>query len=167
MKKIIIVAILLFSLQNFAQKTFVVYNFTGQTVQLADIITKPSGAAIYPEFHSKPFGLISIPPGGSYTLENTANVYRFPFYSPTSAPYINKWERLNSSSSVTPLTSPVAWPLGSSQIFTRMLFYVGNEYRLITAPTLGSGTVTGTGWTADYVEDNPAPNVYLYTIVVY
>ena len=102
MKKILIIATLLFSLNNFAQKTFEVYNFTGQTVKLWDIITKPNSLSTYPEFHSKPYGAVTIPPGGSYTLVNTTNVFKFPFQSPTSIPYINKWERLNSASSTTP-----------------------------------------------------------------
>src|SRR4051812_15775352 len=98
MKKIFLLAMLLCGLQNFAQKTFEVYNFTAYTVKLADVITKPAGATVYPEFHSKPSGLISIPPGGSYTLQNTANLYRFPLYSLTSIPVIPSWEKLSSTS---------------------------------------------------------------------
>ncbi|MGL5892195.1 MAG: hypothetical protein ACRC3B_20035, partial [Bacteroidia bacterium] len=90
MKKIILAAALLIGLQSFAQKTYEVYNFTTQTVQLADIMTR-TAAGNYPEYHSKPFGLISIPPGGSYTLVNTTNIFRFPFQSPSSIPYVNVW----------------------------------------------------------------------------
>ena len=67
MKKLILLALLLGGLPTFAQKTFEVYNYTAYTVQLADIATKVA-TGTYPEFHSKPSGLISIPPGGSYTL---------------------------------------------------------------------------------------------------
>lgn len=174
MKKIFIIVTLLFSLNNFAQKTFEVYNFTGQTVKLWDIITKPNSSAIYPEFHSKPYGAVTIPPGGSYTLVNTANIYKFPFQSPTSIPYINKWERLNSASSVTPLTSPVAWSLGSSnsQVFKSIIFEVGTSWNNLTVPI---GTISiapavtepGLAWQMDYDCSNPAPNVWYYTIVIY
>lgn len=169
MKKIILIVALLVGLQNFAQKTFEIYNFTGQTVEIASIITK--GTSTYPEFHSKPFGLISIPPGGSFTLENTSNVFRFPFESPTSIPYIDKWERLNSPSSGMVLTSPIAWSFGNSQVFHRMLFYVGSSYNNLPAVPTGVTTVapavTGAGWQLDYDCSNPAPNVWFYTIVIY
>lgn len=179
MKKIIIIATLLFSLNNFAQKTFEVYNFTGQTVKLWDIITKPNSAAIYPEFHSKPYWAVTIPPGGSYTLVNTANVFKFPFQSPTSIPYINIWERLNSASSVTPLTSPIAWSLGAAntQVFKSTIFEVGTSWNNLTVP-IGSislsdalNTAVSLGWQIDYdcVQPDPIgqPNVWYYTIVIY
>lgn len=176
MKKLIIVATLLFSLQNFAQKTFEVYNFTGQTVKLWDIITKPNSAAIYPEFHSKPYLAVTIPPGGSYTLENTANIFKFPFQSPTSAPYINRWARLNTVSSSTPLTSPVAWSLGSSntQVFKSLIFEVGTSWNNLTVPiglqSISNAIPTSTGWQLDYdcVQPDPANlNRWYYTIVIY
>lgn len=177
MKKIFIIVTLLFSLNNFAQKTFEVYNFTGQTVKLWDIITKPNSTATYPEFHSKPFLAVTIPPGGSYTMVNTANVFKFPFQSPSSIPYINKWERLNSASSVTSMTSPVAWSLGTatSQIFKSIIFEVGTSWNNFTttppvpiipysAPTFNG---PGLAWQLDYTCDNPVPNVWYYTIVIY
>lgn len=86
MKQLFALAMLLGSLHSFAQKTFEIYNYTGYTIDVADIITKPSGAAIYPEIHSKPHGLFSIPPGGSFILENTSHVYRFPYNSTVSSP---------------------------------------------------------------------------------
>lgn len=178
MKKIFIIVTLLFSLNNFAQKTFEVYNFTGQTVKLWDIITKPYSTATYPEFHSKPFLAVTIPPGGSYTMVNTANVFKFPFQSPSSIPYINKWERLNSASSVTSMTSPVAWSLGTatSQIFKSIIFEVGTSWNNFTttppvpiisysAPTYTNPT--SPGWQLDYECSNPVPNVWYYTIVIY
>jgi hypothetical protein len=166
MKNLLYITILFFSLQSFAQKTFEVYNYTSQTVKIADIVTK-SPSSTYPEFHSKPFGLISIPPGGSYTLVNTANPYRFPFHSPTSSPYITNWERLNSPSSSTPMGSMAAWTLGSSQVFERMHFYVGNDYTSISTPS--GSSASGPGWTAFYDEfiDPVNPNIILYTIVIF
>jgi len=166
MKKLILLALLLGGLPTFAQKTFEVYNYTAYTVQLADIATKVA-TGTYPEFHSKPSGLISIPPGGSYTLVNTANLYRFPFLSPSSSPTIPTWERLNSASPPTTyLPSATAWPLGTSQVFKELFFFVGGAYQNIsvTSPSL---PLQSGGWQADYVEDNPAPNVWFYTIVIY
>jgi hypothetical protein len=158
-------------LQNFAQKTFEVYNFTGQTVKLWDIITKPNSSATYPEFHSKPFWSITIPPGGSYVLVNTANIYRFPFHSPSSSPYINTWERLNSPTSSTILSSSVAWSLGNSQVFTSLIFEVGTSWNNLTVPIgLTNQTLLGSGWQADYDASQPdplQPNLWFYTIVIY
>ena len=173
MKKILIVTTLLFSLNNFAQKTFEIYNFTGQTVELADIITKPNTTATYPEYHSKPNGLITIAPGGSYILENTTapvNTLRFPFLS--TANYLPIWERANSATSSTIQTSNVAWPLGNAQVFTRMLFYVGSSYNL--GPDVGTSAtsysipnwVNGTGWQADY-DCYILGTQQIYTIVIY
>jgi hypothetical protein len=173
MKKLIIIATLLFSLQNFAQKRLEIYNFTGQTVQLADIITKPNTSATYPEYHSKPNGLITIAPGGEYILENTTtpvNTLRFPFLS--TANYLPIWERANSASSTTIQASNVAWPLGNAQVFTRMLFYVGSSYNLLptvpisTASYSISPAVLGSGWQADY-DFYILGSVQIYTIVIY
>ncbi len=177
MKKIIFIATLFFSLQNYAQKTFEIYNLTGQTVKLWDIITKPNSSATYPEFHSKPFRSITILPGGSFTLENTSNIFKFPFESPASIPYISDWERLNSASSSTALTSPVAWSLSASnsQVFTSLIFEVGTSWNNFTtlppvpivqysAPTYSSLSST---WNLDYDCTNPSPNVWHYTIIIY
>lgn len=178
MKKIIFIAILFFSLQNYDQKTFEVYNLTGQTVKLWDIITKPNSSATYPEFHSRPFWSVTIPPGGYYALENTSNIFKFPFESPASIPYISNWERLNSSSSTTAFTSPVAWSLSTSnsQVFTSLIFEVGTSWNNFTtippvpivaysAPTYSS--LSGSSWILDYDCTNPSPNVWHYTIVIY
>ena len=163
MKKIILIALFLYSLQNFAQKTFEVYNFSGQTIKLADIITKPT-ASTYPEYHSKP-ALITIPPGGSFTLENTSNVYRFPFYV-TGNP-IATWQRLNSPSSTTFVPSTAAWTLGISQVFSNLKFFDGlNILREVGVSNPAPATFSS-GITAEYSQDNPAPNVWYYTIVIY
>jgi hypothetical protein len=171
MKKLFLLAALLLGIQGFSQKTYEVYNLTTQTVGLADIITRTNTSG-YPEYHSKPFGVVNIPPGGSYILQNTSNVFRFPFESPTSVPYINKWERAASASGpYTIQTSPAAWFLGNSQVFYRMMFYVGSSYNSMPAVPPGVTTlaswVVGSGWQLDYDCSNPAPNVWNYTIVIY
>lgn len=173
MKKILLIAMILFSLQNFAQKRLEIYNYTGQTVKLADIITKPNTSVTYPEYHSKPNGLITIAPGGVYILENTTapvNTLRFPFLS--TANYLPKWERANSSSSTVIQTSNVAWPLGNAQVFTRMLFYVGSSYNLLPTVPISttsysmSPSVAGSGWQADY-DFFILGSLQIYTIVIY
>ena len=167
MKKIYFIVVLFFSLQNYAQKTFEVYNFTGQTVTLYDIITNTSSGG-YPEYHSKPFGGVPIPPGESYTLENTANIFRFPFHSPASVPYIDIWERLDSatSSTTTIVSSNVAWVLGNNQVFKSLIFSVGSSWNNLT-PTGPNATIIGSGWTLDYSHTVPATNTAFYTIVIY
>lgn len=170
MKKTILILIFVIGLQSQAQKTFEVYNYTGVTIKLADIITRtftnPSTYAL-PEYHSNPFGLITIPPGGSYKLVNNTNVFRFPFNSPSSVPFITTWERLNANGTTTPnLTSNVAWTLGNSQSFYNLKLFdsamILKEVGIV-APTV---TLTG-GYTAEYAGSNPSPNVYFYTIVIY
>lgn len=164
MKKIFFF-IILFGLHGYAQKTFEVYNFTGQAVQIGDIITNASG--VYPEFHSKPFwGMITVPPSsGSYTLVNYSDPYRFPFHSPTSSPYITTWERLDSPTSSTLMTSNNAWAWGAPQVFDRMLFSIGGvSYTIGTANPF----ISGPGWIAIYEEyvDINNPDFIIYTIVI-
>ena len=93
--------------QGYSQKTFEIYNFSSQTITLIDVVTRAGTS--YPEFHSKPYGPITIAPGDSYILENTSQVFRFPFNSPASVPYITTWERLNSpTASATSVSSNTA-----------------------------------------------------------
>ncbi|MGL5890753.1 MAG: hypothetical protein ACRC3B_12750, partial [Bacteroidia bacterium] len=86
--------------------------------------------------------------------------------------YVNVWERLNSAAGPgTIQASPVAWTFGNSQVFYRMMFYVGTSYNGMPAVPSGVTTlpswVTGGGWQLDYDCSNPAPNVWFYTIVIY
>lgn len=158
MKKLLFI-LLLYSLHGYTQKIFEVYNFSTQTVQIVDIVTNASGT--YPEFHSKSFAIITLAPGDSYILQNTSNPFRFPFDSPTSSPYIANWERLDSPTSSTVMTSFNAWLIGSNQDFDRMLFALGGTGYSIgtTNPSL-----TGSGWNAIY---QPSSNPTTYTIVFF
>ncbi|CAM3810279.1 hypothetical protein FLGE108171_15600 [Flavobacterium gelidilacus] len=163
MKKIILFAMLFISLHNYAQKTLEIYNFTSSSVVIYDIFTKPT-AGMYPEFHSKPYGGITILPGDSYILENTTNVFRFPFNSPSSIPFINIWERLNSATSVTNLNSNIAWTLGNSQVYKGMIFQFGSTWNNFT-PLTASEVYPGVGFDVYYDYSNPATNVNFYTNV--
>lgn len=167
MKKIIIILTFVIGLQTYAQKTFEVYNYTNVTIKLTDIITR-SGISL-PEYHSKPFGNITIAPGGSYTLVNNTFVFRFPFNSPSSVPFITKWERLNANGTITPnIASNVAWTLGNSQVFYNLKFFDGANILREVGPTSAILPVPiSGGFFADYSFSNPAANVFFYTIVVY
>lgn len=168
MKKLLLIAIALLGLHGFAQKTFEVYNFTPVTINLYDIITNASG--VNPEFHSKATP-VPVPAGGSYTLVNTANIFRFPFQSPSSSPYIPTWERVNPPAPTAVLASPAAWVLGNAQVFDRMAFGepgASFSYVSVATPTV-SWPGPGYTWTAIYsVFVNPSnPNDITYTIVIF
>ena len=158
MKKIITLLLFVIGLQVYSQKTFEFYNFSNETMKLTDIITRTNGLTL-PEYHSKPFGNITIPPGGTYKLVNNTNVFRFPFNSPSSVPFINKWERLNANGTITSnIASNVAWTLGNSQVFFNLKFFDGlNIIREVgvNSPILGPIN----GWTAEVTIDSPSQNV--------
>lgn len=164
MKKLLLVVIF-FGLQSYAQKTFEVYNYTSLNFEIYDIVTNASGN--YPEFRSKPFGTITIAPGGSYKLVNTGSVSRFPFHSPSSTPYISTWLRVNPPNPAVLIASNPAWSLGNPQVFSSMTFGEPNvSYEVIstTTPIINGGT-----WTAIYdMYVNPTnPNIINYTIVIF
>lgn len=143
MKKILLIAIVLFGLQVFGQKKLEIYNLNSTlSFQIYNIFTNASGSN--PEFQSK-ITVITIAPGGSYILENTSNIYRFPFLSPSTTPVIN-WMRDG-----VPLTNAAAWVLGNAQVFDKMVFGTSGSYNVIgpASPSVG-GSSGGTAWTADY-----------------
>lgn len=152
--------IVLFSLQMYSQKKLEIYNFTSQTVTITDIFTNASGA--YPGFHCKGT-MIAVPPGGSYILENTSSLTRFPFDSPASSPYIPSWQRQTGTTIEVTMPSSVAWTQGDPQSFDRMTFNVGSFGYSISA---ANSPLAGPGFTAEY-------NIYtsgtatIYTVVIY
>ena len=164
MKNIFILLVFVITLQIQAQKTFEVYNFSNQTINLGDIITR-SGTAL-PEYHSKPFGLITIPPGGSYILENTSQVFRFPFNSPNSSPFITKWDRNNANGTTTNnVPSNVAWVAGNSQVFFNLKYFDGNG--VLREIGVNQSFEPTPGFFVDSTTDQVSPNVWFYTIVFY
>ena len=171
MKKITFFLVLFLSLQGFSQKTFEVYNFSGQTINLGDIITRAiSGTSfVLPEYHSKPFGNITIAPGGSYVLENTSYPLRFPFNSPASVPYISIWERNNTNGTTSMLASNSAWALGNSQVFFNLKFFDGANILREVGETNPTPAPFSTGITAEYsyYQDPVNTNIKIYTVVIY
>lgn len=171
MKKLLLIIVVLFGLQGYGQKTFEVYNFTLHSVVIHELVTSASGA--YPMFSANfgTIGPINIPPGGSYTLVNTASPTRFPFQSPSSIPNIPSWTRWTSSTTSTSMISSAAWVLGNPQVFERMTFRVIHNTGVVTGGTISTASPTATGPVWDAVYDmsvNPSnPNEINYTIVFF
>jgi hypothetical protein len=160
MKKILLIAIVLFGLQVFGQKKLEIYNLTTLSFDIYNIFTNASGSN--PEFQSK-LTIINIPPSGSYILENSSNIYRFPFLSPSTTPVIS-WMRDGIA-----LSNTAAWVLGNAQVFDKMIFSTTGNYNVIgVASPSASGSSGGTAWTADYqMIVNPAnPNDITYLVVI-
>lgn len=163
MRKLLLIVIVLLGLNGYGQKIFEVYNFSAQTVTITDIFTNTTGASgAYPEFHA-PGITITLLPGTSYVLQNTANLTRFPFHSPASLPYITTWERFISSTISTYMPSANAWTLGSPQVFYRMTFNAGGLGYSI-GPT--NPTITTSTFTAVY-DMFTSGAVITYTIVIF
>lgn len=150
MKKFIFIAMLVCGMQIQAQKTLKVYNYTGNTVVIDDLVTR--NGIVLPEFHSKPFGPITIVPFGSYTMVNLASTVNFPFNSPTSSPVITKWERITATAPTsTVMASLPAWMQGATQIFFWVQVRIGANIKHIGVA--GSGyplSSTSNGWSATY-----------------
>ncbi|WP_298150063.1 hypothetical protein [Flavobacterium sp.] len=165
MRKLILIALLICGAQMQAQKTFKLFNLTGNTVIIDDLVTNTGTANAFPQFHSKPNGPVSIPPFGTYTL-TTTNATRFPFFSPTSTPTINSWERATSATSSSVISSTVAFPLGTAQVFYWIQVRIGATTKQVGFS--GSGyptTLTSSGWTASYTQTGTgAAPIYNVTI---
>ena len=163
MKKFFIITALLFCLQIFSQKSVEIYNFTNQTLRISSIFTKPL-TSDFPWCASVSPSFISIDPGDSYVLENTSNIYRFPFYSPNSPTLITNWRRVlepatpGGNSNWSNITSNTAWVLGNNQYFNYLEFsmYSGNQYN-------GSGYIGNLNF---WVTANPLTNAtYQWEII--
>ncbi len=165
MKKILFIALLVCGMQLQAQKTFKLFNLTANTVTIDDLVTNTGTAGAFPQFHSKPGGPVNIAPFGSYTL-TTTNLTRFPFFSPTSVPTINSWERATSATSSTVISSTVAFPLGGIQVFYWIQVRIGSNTKHIGIPASGyTQSLTSNGWTASYTQTGTtAAPIYTVTI---
>ena len=172
MKNLFLLAILFFGLNIQAQKTFKIFNYTANTFVIQDLVTRsftaPSTYAL-PEFHSKPSPNLTIAPYATYTLLNTSNATRFPFYAPVatggSLPLINTWERLTTAGT-TVMAGAAAWIIGSTQVFYRIqLGFGASSFQIGIAP---GTTITSTigGVTATYtVSGTIAAPIYTITIL--
>ncbi|WP_395061732.1 hypothetical protein [Flavobacterium sp.] len=151
MKKIFLIALFICGMQLQAQKTFRLINLTANTVMIDNLVTNTGVAGAYPQFNSKPNGSVSIAPFATYTL-TTTNLTRFPFFSPSSTPTINSWERATSATSGTVISSTVAFPLGAAQVFYWVQVRIGGFTKQVGVIGSGytPGPITSNGWTATY-----------------
>jgi hypothetical protein len=172
MKKIFFILLLVCGMQLQAQKTLKIINLSATAIQIDDLITSTTTGG-FPQYHTKQFGVWSIPAFGTFTLTNTTipiNTTRFPFISnPISVPSFNGtpgWERFSSASVSTISPSNVAWIAGSTQVFYRIQITKGTNSKTIGTSFSGVPTsITSNGWTASYVLTGTAP-VQNYTITV-
>ena len=137
-KKIVFSALLFLGLQSFAQKTVYIFNTSSLPVTIGNIGTVKatiSGTTVtlgYPKYvsHDNPSGpgtpSITIPAGGSYTLENTANPNKFPFVSIGNTPAITQWTRKASATSSATVTAATAFTVGTTQMFEYIKFSAGS-----------------------------------------
>ena len=137
-KKIVFSVLLFLGLQSFAQKTVYIFNFSSSPVTIGNIGTVKatiSGTTVtmgYPKYvsHDNPSGpgtpSITIPVGGSYTLENTANPNKFPFVSIGNTPAISQWTRKASATSSATVTAATAFTVGTTQMFEYIKFSAGS-----------------------------------------
>lgn len=170
MKKIVLwTALFAVVATGYSQKVFNFYNFSSFPVEIGGVVTKPESGGTYPFFDSSVFGLIPVSAGGgSYTLENTSHMTRFPFHSPASLPYITSWYRMTAPFTSITMPSNAAWVIGSDQEFHYVKFQVG------TSGSLGGGNlgelggssqgeiIFGNGWTAIY-----SPSGLEYNCVIF
>ena len=110
MKKIILFALLFHGLQGFAQKRVYIYNFSIKSVKIDYVTAITNAGGQFPNVMSTYTTPITIPAGGTYSMETTQTGYRFPFDSTVSSPAITGWQR-KASASATPNTSLSAFNL--------------------------------------------------------
>ncbi len=166
MKKIVLLALLVCGMQIQAQKTFKLINLTASSVIIEDLQTSNTTSGAYPRFATKPFGFITVPPFGTYTLVNTGSTTRFPFNSPSSSPVITTWERASSATSSTLVTSFGAWFVGDTQVFYKIKVTLGVNSKSVGIPSSGLlSSITSNGWTASYTNSGTlAAPIYTVTI---
>lgn len=135
---------LLLTLQGFAQKTVYIFNNSATaSIIIGDIETVKasfSGEDVtlsYPHFKSHISPEITIPPGGSYTLENVSNPNKFPFISFGNTPQINQWKKFIGLTSLpTTVSSSQAFTTATSQILLSIKFMGGTASTTLFNPAI-------------------------------
>ena len=102
---------------------------------------------------------ITVNPGDSYVLENTANPNKFPFVSIGNTPQLNTWKRESTATSSTNVSSTVAFTTATSQVFHYTKF-------VLTGPSgsVGGGTLANPKSTLLYGAGMPSPIIQAYTL---
>jgi len=171
MKKIFFLAIGLIALQGFAQKTVYYFNYSSYTLSIGDIRTireiPPVAPSTSPTYDYPLFlnssaqrggSFITVNPGDSYVLENTANPNKFPFVSIGNTPQLNTWKRESTATSSTNVSSTVAFTTATSQVFHYTKFVLTGSGGSVGGGTLANPKpgLSGAGM--------PSPLVQSYTI---
>ncbi len=168
MKKLFTIAVFLMVWSSYSQtptktRNLYINNQSSFGMDIGEIKSKPTSGT-YPFYISKytvngVLTNIHLNPGQSLNLVSpyaSTVVARFPFYSPTSVPYINLWNKTASATSSSLLTSSTMNTalIANAQIFDYMKFQVGtngdNLGNTIYRPTSITDVQVfyGTGWVA-------------------
>lgn len=165
MKKLFAIAVFLMVWSSYSQiksRNLYINNQSSLGMDIGEIKSKPTSGT-YPFYISKytvngVLTNIHLNPGQSLNLVSpyaSTVVARFPFYSPTSVPYINFWSKtVSATSGGLVASSTLNTIIANAQIFDYMKFQVGpnggNLGYTIYRPTSISDVqiVYGTGWVA-------------------
>ena len=115
MKKLILLAFVLFTMNGFSQKKLSIYNYSSYQQKVYQIYTKPTSGT-FPYFYINGSAL-GFQPGDSCLLENLASTTKFPFKSTVAPTYIypiQNWWRQTSATAKGNFTSLAAWNLAQS-----------------------------------------------------
>jgi hypothetical protein len=177
MKKIILLAVLLFSITIYAQKTVYILNYSSYPLYVGGVKTKPVSSN-FPYYFTNNFSVANglLNSGQVLILENVTNAVKFPFSfnSPQVTNLtVNNWRFFANASSLgatTPNSTAFNSNNSNNQIFDRASFRIGLGGSLGSF-SLGIGlptTVTGNGWIAEYsVNTDPAfPNLQETVILI-
>ncbi len=168
MKKLFTIAVFLLVWSSYSQnksRNLFINNQSSFGMDIGEIKTKPT-TGTYPHYisryivngvntkiHLNPLqSLVLISPYVSTTAA------RFPFYSPTSVPYINFWTKtISATSGGNVASSTLNTVLANNQLFDYIKFQMGTNgnaggatlyFPAATIPTTDVVTYTGTGWIA-------------------
>ena len=176
MKKFLILVVVFFGLQSFAQKTVIVNNFSSLQVTILGLNTIGNNNAVYPSIRSVTPANIIIPAGQSRTMSSpTGSLTQFPYNSTASAMAYTQWRRFTSAttSTTSPNNSGTFTTLyGNGQKFNFVEIRVGTtNWKVGTglngiSVTTTSGISGSTSYTVTYTENVIAPGNVQYIIQI-
>jgi hypothetical protein len=173
MKKFLILVIVFFGLQSFAQKTVIVNNFSSLQVTIFGLNTITNTNAQYPSIRSVTPANIIIPAGQSRTMSSpTGSLTQFPFNSTASAMQYTNWRRFTSATTSTPLTITQVMPFANANKFNFVEMTVGStNFKIGTglnasSVTSATGSSGSTNFTITYTENVIAPGNVQYIVQI-
>jgi hypothetical protein len=129
MKKVFLLAFLLFGLLGYTQKKVSVYNFSSFAMKLYNVRTKPT-TGTYPYYVGYSVGLY---PNESAILENNGSTTKFPFYSPIITPTVYwstsfDWTKYPAIGAPSTTSGSILWntTAGNTQVLRSLTFGVGS-----------------------------------------